>query len=139
MSPTMSVCIPVYGTEGSLLGCLHSVAAQRGMEAAGLEIIVVDDASPAADPELSSPARIVSQFQQESPWPVVYLEHQENKGILEARRTAVQAATGEFIFCLDSDDTLPPAALATLYRHAVAEDADIVHGRAQVVVAQEGC
>lgn len=140
MSPAISVCIPVYATERSLPACLQSVAAQRGMEAAGLEIIVVDDASPAADPELSSPARIVSQFQQESPWPVVYLEHQENKGILEARRTAVQAATGEFIFCLDSDDTLPPAALATLYHHAMAEDADIVHGRAQVVVNREhGC
>ena len=139
MPPTISVCIPVYGTEGSLLDCLHSVATQQGLEAAGLEIIVVDDASPATDPELGSSARIVSQFQQESPWPVVFLRHEENRGLVEARRTAVQAAIGEFIFCLDSDDTLPPAALATLYRHAVAEDADIVHGRAKVVVAQEGC
>ena len=94
MTPAISVCIPVYGTERSLPACLQSVATQRGLEACGgrnvasLEIIVVDDASPAADPELSSPARIVSQFQQESPWPVVYLEHQENRGILEARRSA---------------------------------------------------
>ena len=139
MPPAISVCIPVYGTEGSLLDCLHSVAAQQGLEAVGLEIIVVDDASPVTDQQLGSSARIVSQFQQESPWPVVFLRHEENRGLVEARRTAVQAATGEFIFCLDSDDTLPPAALATLYRHAVAEDADIVHGRAQVVVAQEGC
>ena len=139
MPPAISVCIPVYGTERSLLDCLHSVATQQGLEAAGLEIIVVDDASPAADQRLGSSARIVSQFQQESPWPVVFLRHEENRGLVEARRTAVQAATGEFIFCLDSDDTLPPAALATLYRHAVAEDADIVHGRAKVVVAQEGC
>ena len=144
MPPAISVCIPVYATERSLPACLQSVAAQRGLEtcggrnAASLEIIVVDDASPAADPELSSPARIVSQFQQESPWPVVYLEHQENRGILEARRTAVQAATGDYIFCLDSDDTLPPTALASLY--AAAENADIVHGRAQVVVNREyGC
>ena len=139
MPPAISVCIPVYGTESSLLDCLHSVATQQGLEAAGLEIIVVDDASPAADQRLGSSARIVSQFQQESPWPVVFLRHEENRGLVEARRTAVQAATGEFIFCLDSDDTLPPAALATLYRHAVAENADIVHGRAKVVVAQEGC
>ena len=37
MVPSISVCIPVYGTEGSLLDCLHSVAAQQGLEAAGLE------------------------------------------------------------------------------------------------------
>lgn len=139
MTPAISVCIPVYGTEGSLLECLQSVAAQQGLEAAGLEIIVVDDASPASDPLLGSPAQIVSRFQQQSPWPVLFLRHEENLGLVEVRRAAVQAATGEFIFCLDSDDTLPPAALSTLYRHAVAEDADIVHGRAQVVLAQEGC
>lgn len=139
MPPAISVCIPVYGTEGSLLDCLHSVAAQQSLEAVGLEIIVVDDASPAADPSLGSPAQIAARFQRESPWPVLFLRHEENLGLVEARRTAVQAATGQFIFCLDSDDTLPPAALSTLYRHALAEDADIVHGRAQVVVAQEGC
>ena len=103
LPPAISVCIPVYATERSLLDCLHSVAAQQGLEAAGLEIIVVDDASPATDPELGSSAQIVSQFQQESPWPVVFLRHEENRGLVEARRTAVQAATGEFIFCLDSD------------------------------------
>ena len=35
MVPSISVCIPVYGTEGSLLDCLHSVATQQGLEACG--------------------------------------------------------------------------------------------------------
>ena len=144
MSPAISVCIPVYGTESSLLNCLQSVAAQQGLEAAGLEIIVVDDASPAScakhTPENNlTSAQIVAQFQQTSPWPVRHLQHEENLGLVEARRTAVEAATGNFIFCLDSDDTLPPAALSTLYGHAGTESADIVHGSAQVVLAQEGC
>ena len=144
MSPAISVCIPVYGTESSLLNCLQSVASQQGLESAGLEIIVVDDASPASCAEYAhqkqlASAQIVSQFQQTSPWPVRHLQHEENLGLVEARRTAVEAATGNFIFCLDSDDTLSPAALSTLYGYAVAEDADIVHGLAQVVLAQEGC
>ena len=37
MSPAISVCIPAYATERSLPACLHSVAAQQGLEAAGLE------------------------------------------------------------------------------------------------------
>ncbi len=149
MIPAISVCIPVYGTEKSLLACLQSVAAQQGLAGDGLElggrdvvsleIIVVDDASPAADPLPGSPAQIVSRFQQESPWPVLFLRHEENRGLVEARRTAVQAATGDYIFCLDSDDTLPPAALSTLYRHALIQDADIVHGRGQIVLSREGC
>ena len=144
MPPAISVCIPVYGTESSLLNCLQSVAAQQGLESAGLEIIVVDDASPAVcakhvhQNQLTS-AQIVTQFQQTSPWPVRHLQHEENLGLVEARRTAVEAATGNFIFCLDSDDTLPSAALSTLYGRAVADSADIVHGSAQVVLAQEGC
>ena len=144
MSPAISVCIPVYGTESSLLNCLQSVAVQQGLESAGLEIIVVDDASPAPCAEHAhqnqlTSAQIVSQFQQTSPCPVRHIQHEENLGLVEARRTAVEAATGDFIFCLDSDDTLPPAALSALYRQAVTKDADIVHGSAQVVLAQEGC
>ena len=144
MPPAISVCIPVYGTESSLLNCLQSVAVQQGLESAGLEIIVVDDASPASCAEYThqnqlTSAQIVSQFQQTSPWPVRHIQHEENLGLVEARRTAVEAATGDFIFCLDSDDTLPPAALSALYSQAVTKDADIVHGSAQVVLAQEGC
>ena len=37
MTPAISVCIPVYGTESSLLNCLQSVADQQGVESAGLE------------------------------------------------------------------------------------------------------
>lgn len=144
MLPAISICIPVYGTESSLLNCLQSVAIQQGVESAGLEIIVVDDASPAScatkfqENQLSS-AQIVSQFQQTSPWPVRHIQHTENLGLVEARRTAVEAATGDYIFCLDSDDSIPSAALATLYQRALELDADIVHGAAQVVLAQEGC
>ena len=93
MPPTISVCIPVYATERSLLDCLHSVAFQQGLESAGLEIIMVDDASPAfcatksQENQLSS-AQIVSQFQQTSPWPVLHIQHEENCGLVEARRTA---------------------------------------------------
>ena len=93
MSPAISVCISVYGLVGSLPACLHSVAFQQGLEAAGLEIIVVDDASPAScatksqENQLSS-AQIVSQFQQTSPWPVLHIQHEENCGLVEARRTA---------------------------------------------------
>ena len=144
MLPAISVCIPVYGTESSLLNCLQSVAVQQGLESAGLEIIVVDDASPAScatksqENQLSS-AQIVSEFQQTSPWPVLHIQHAENLGLVEARRTAVAAASGDYIFCLDSDDSIPSAALATLYQRALELEADIVHGSAQVVLAQEGC
>lgn len=140
MSPSISVCIPVYGTERSLLSCLKSVAGQEPLDSGGIEIIVVNDASPHLDTGIDSCSKIVSLFQQTSPWPVQYFEHDENKGILEARRTAIAAATGKYIFCLDSDDTLPPTALKTLYYYGIKSNSDIVHGRGRAVVNPEmGC
>lgn len=143
MTPAVSVCIPVYGTEKSLPACLQSVAGQQGLDCGGrgaipLEIIVVNDASPSSGGQASC-AELVSRFQKTSPHPVRYLEHEENLGLVEARRTAVEAASGNYIFCLDSDDTLPAAAVATLHRAAVESNADIVHGKARVVVEREGC
>lgn len=141
MPPAISLCIPVYGTEEKLLSCLQSVANQQGLEADGLEIIVVNDASPLppADTGIDSCSAIISEFQKTCPYPVLYLEHQENQGLVEARRTAVEAASGDYIFCLDSDDSIPSRALSVLYKYAKEDDLDIVQGRGQVLIAAEGC
>ena len=64
--------------------------------------------------------------------PFVFLEHGKNLGLVEARRTAVQAASGEYIAFADSDDELPPAALRILYDASCVSGADIVHGKAAV-------
>lgn len=140
MKPVISVCIPVYGTEENLLSCLQSVAGQQGFNSGGLEIIVVNDASPTHSGRdcLASCSQIVSLFKNQCAWPVLYFQHEENLGLIEARRTAVEAASGDYIFCLDSDDNLPANALSALYSKAVEEDADIVQGQAQVILAKEG-
>ena len=62
----------------------------------------------------------------------MFLEHRKNLGLVEARRTAVNAASGEYIAFADSDDELPLAALRILYDAAAASGADIVHGKAAV-------
>lgn len=140
MKPVISVCIPVYGTEENLLSCLQSVAGQQGFNSGGLEIIVVNDASPTPSGKdcPASCSQIVSLFKNQCAWPVLYFQHEENLGLIEARRTAVEAASGDYVFCLDSDDNLPANALSALYSKAVEEDADIVQGQAQVILAKEG-
>ena len=67
----------------------------------------------------------------------MFLEHGKNLGTLEARRTAVNAASGEYIAFADPDDELPPSALRLLYETASASSADIVHG-AGTVCGMEG-
>lgn len=62
---------------------------------------------------------------------------EKNLGTLEARRTATNAASGEYLAFADPDDELPPDALRILYDAACASGADIVHGKV-VVFGTEG-
>ena len=121
----ISVCIPVFGTEALLAECLQSVAVQ---EFNGIEIIVVNDASRGTDAVGKDCKKIVKDFSKRCAFKVTYLEHQENLGLLEARRTALYAAKGKYIACVDSDDRLLPGALKALYDTAESAGADIVHG-----------
>lgn len=130
----ISVCIPVYGTEDLLEKCLDSVAAQMAPEGVKdfLEVVVVDDCSPQGTAE-----EIVKRFRKTSGMKVQFLRHRENKGLVEARRSAVYEAKGDYIFNLDSDDELPPDALRVLYEKAVESGADMVHGSAEVFFCDE--
>lgn len=126
--PKISVCIPVYKTESVLEFCVESVVAQNFK---GLEIIIVNDGSSPKEGELSV-STIVKKLKKISKNPIKLIEHSENQGLLEARRTAVYEAKGEYIFILDSDDSLPSGALNHLYEIAEKTNADIIQGKANV-------
>ena len=127
--PLVSLCVPVYGTEGLVGRFLDSVLRQA--EAPLFETIVVNDGSPGTK-ELERIIKAYAKRFKEQGLPFVFLEHGKNLGLVEARRTAVNAASGEYIAFADSDDELPPAALRVLYDAACASGADIVHGKAAV-------
>ena len=123
--PLVSLCVPVYGTEGLVGRFLDSVLGQA--EAPLFETIVVNDGSPGTK-ELERIIKVYAKRFKEQGLPFVFLEHGKNLGLVEARRTAVNAASGEYIAFADSDDELPPAALRILYDASCASGADIVHG-----------
>ena len=127
--PPVSLCVPVYGTEGLIKRFLDGILAQK--DAPPFEIIVVNDGSPGTK-ELRSIVKIYTKRFKECGLPLVFLEHSKNLGTLEARRTAVTAASGEYLAFADPDDELPPTALRILYDAACASGADIVHGRIAV-------
>ena len=127
--PLVSLCVPVYGTEGLIGRFFESVLRQ---DAAPLfETIVVNDGSPGAK-ELRGIVKTYTKRFKERGLPLVFLEHSKNLGTLEARRTAVNAASGEYLAFADPDDELPPNALRILYDAAATSGADIVHGKAAV-------
>lgn len=112
-SPWLSVLVPVHRVERYVRQCLESVLVQ-GVD--GLEIVVVDDASP------DGSMRIVRELQQSHPEVIRIVVHARNAGVAAARNTLLEAARGRYAWFLDSDDVLRPGAIAGL-RAIVERDA----------------
>ena len=127
--PLVSLGVPVYGTEGLVGRFLDTVLQQA--DAPLFETIIVNDGSPGTK-ELERIIKAYAKRFKEQGLPFVFLEHGKNLGTLEARRTATNTASGEYLAFADPDDELPPAALRILYDAACASGADIVQGTAAV-------
>ena len=123
--PLVSLCVPVYGAEGLIGRFFDSLFQQT--ESPPVETIVVNDGSPGTK-ELRRIVKTYAKRFKAQGLPLVFLEHGKNLGTLEARRTAANAASGEYIAFADPDDELPPNALRILYDTARTSGADIVHG-----------
>ena len=92
-TPLISVIIPVYNVEKYLRRCLDSVIAQTYQN---LEIICVDDGS------IDDSGKICDQY---AVWDArIKVIHQENQGPSAARNSGLDAAEGENIAFVDSDD-----------------------------------
>ena len=130
--PLVSLCVPVYGTEGLVGRFLDCVLAQTDVP--HFETIIVNDGSPGIK-ELERIIKTYAKRFKERGLPFVFLEHRKNLGLVEARRTAVNAASGTYLCFADSDDSLPSDALQSLYQAAVFSGADIIHGKAEYAAA----
>ncbi|MBL91677.1 MAG: glycosyl transferase [Myxococcales bacterium] len=93
----MSVIIPTFNRREALGRALSSIQSQT---VAVHETIVVDDGS-----NDGTAAMVAERF------PKIKIIVQENQGVSAARNTGIQAATGEWIALLDSDDEWLPQKL----------------------------
>lgn len=131
--PLISICIPVFHTEEYLENCLNSILLQ---DIKNLEVIIVNDGSKEKTSNKRDCKTIVKDFKKKSTFSVKYIEHEKNKGLVEARRSAIYEAKGKYIFILDSDDSLVPNGLKKLFDVAEKFNADIVQGKANTVDIQ---
>ena len=113
-----SIIIPCYKVERYLGECLDSVLAQDYVE---WEAICVDDGSPDGSGE------ILDQYAaRDSRIKVI---HQENRGLSEARNSALRVAKGAWLYYLDSDDVMPPHVLRKVAEViGLNQDADLIRG-----------
>jgi glycosyltransferase involved in cell wall biosynthesis len=96
MSPLFSIIIPVYNSERCLIECVQSVLKQ---DFKAWEIILVDDCSTDKSNQIC-----LSLGKENEALKVI--RHKENSGVSASRNTGIDAACGEYIIFLDSDDCL---------------------------------
>ena len=102
----ISVVIPCFNRQEILPSAINSVIQQS---IPVREIIVVDDGSTDRTREIA----------ESMPGPIRVI-HQQNSGASNARNRGIDAATGEWIAFLDSDDTWHPTKLAVQMQAAKA-------------------
>lgn len=102
-SPKYSVIVPVYNTQSYIEGCVKSVLSQSYGD---FELILVDDGSTDSSGDICD--RLAKEDDR------IRVIHQPNTGHITARINGVNAAEGEWILLLDSDDEWLPELLSTV-------------------------
>lgn len=102
--PTFSILIPVYNSEKYLQKCINSILMQTFQD---FEIILVNDGSTDKSGQMCDELAAQNHC--------IKIIHQQNQGPLIARITAFNAASGEFILYMDSDDSWDSQLLSYIY------------------------
>ena len=103
MSPSISVIVPVLNREKEIEECIHSVLEQSCTD---WELLIIDSGSTDRSKEICQRLAAVEQRIRLLDAP---------RGVSKARNIGVDAATGRYLFFLDSDDVIHPSLLETLY------------------------
>ncbi|MBQ8299715.1 MAG: glycosyltransferase [Clostridia bacterium] len=113
----ISVIVPIYNVEKYLPACIESIQNQSYMN---LEIILVDDGTP------DNSGKIADEYAKKDGR--IKVIHKPNGGLSDARNVGMDAATGDYIMFIDSDDLMMPEACKVLEEKIEKENADYVIG-----------
>lgn len=114
-NPKVSIVIPIYNVEHYLAECLDSVVKQTLRE---IEIICVNDGST------DKSAEIVKRYMAKDKR--IRLISKSNSGYGHTMNTGFDAATGDYIGIVESDDYVEPNMFEILYNEAQINDVEVV-------------
>lgn len=109
----VSVIIPVYNVEKYVKTCIESVQSQTIRD---IEIIVVNDGAT------DNSRRLIAEIDDER----VIIIDKENGGLSSARNVGIEAASGQYLAFVDSDDWVAPDYIEKMYRICEEYDCDMV-------------
>lgn len=111
----ITIVIPAYNAEKYLEAALDSCVAQTYKD---IEVLVVNDGST------DTTADIIDNYSKK--YPYIKSVYQENKGLVEARKTGARNTKTEYLIFLDADDYLEPDAVGNLVKGFENSRADFI-------------
>lgn len=120
--PSISIIIPVYNVEEYIADCLQSV--MRQTYSGEIECIIVDDCGK--DKSVSIAEKMVAEYKGSIMFQIVH--RAQNGGLSAARNSGMEAAKGDYIYFLDSDDYLSDDCLKVLADPLNTRDYEMIIG-----------
>lgn len=131
----VSIIIPIYNVQRYIEACVASVAAQIFRD---FDVIVIDDCSKDFSIEVFKASMEKYHLPKDK---VHIIKHEKNRGLSAARNTGIRASTAQYVYFLDSDDTISPDCLEKLFGTAkrVCHSVDMVVGNYLFDGPELGC
>lgn len=116
--PVVSICVPIYNVAAYIEQCARTLFEQSYP---AIEYVFVNDAS--TDESMAILRRVASGYPEAR---ILYLDNDRNRGLAYTRRRSIEAATGEYVCCVDSDDWVEPNMVECLVSGAEGSHAAMV-------------
>lgn len=98
MTTKVSIIIPCFNQDKYVGEAIYSALNQTYNN---VEIVIINDAST------DNSKKVITDFALKYP-NIVFLNNEENRGVVYSRNTAIDTASGEYILPLDADDKIDP-------------------------------
>lgn len=115
MEQTVSVIVPVYNCKDYLPKCIESILNQTYPQ---FQLILIDDGSSDGSGEICDTFAAKDRR--------IQVIHQKNQGVSLARNAGLDAAAGEYLLFVDSDDQIAADAIETSLNGFVDDTIDVV-------------
>ena len=121
----VSIIIPVFNVANYVEKCILSVFRQTYTN---IEVILIDDCG--TDNSMDIVNSTISKYKASN---IKIISHSFNKGLSAARNTGLKIATGDYVYFLDSDDTITIDCIESLVSPLIKEKVDFVLGDFEVI------
>ena len=112
----VSIVVPVYNSEKTLVKCLDSILNQTYKN---IEVLCINDGS------IDSSLKILNEYQKKDKR-IIIINQKQNRGVSYTKNHGIKKASGDYICFVDSDDYIDNKMIEKMYLFSIENKLDIV-------------